>query len=117
MDGMKSAGPGWTADTEKEFMDSLPSGFCPECGGPVYQKPKGRRKKFCSEACRFAWKNKHPNPANWKSTRTAVCPMCGREFMASREYKSERKYCSIACSNRGRAKRAKANTEAGGEDR
>ena len=66
MDGMKSAGPGWTADTEKEFMDSLPSGFCPECGGPVYQKPKGRRKKFCSEACRFAWKNKHPNPANWK---------------------------------------------------
>jgi hypothetical protein len=33
-----------------------------------------------------------------------ICPVCGKEFRASREYKTERKYCSHACANRGRAK-------------
>ncbi len=95
--------PGLSADTVREFMESLPSGFCPECGNPVYQNPKGRRKRFCSEACRFAWKNKHPKPENWKSSRTAVCPICGKEFTACREYSRQRKYCSRSCANRGRA--------------
>ena len=65
------------------------------------------------DACRFAWKNKHPKPENWKSTRVALCPVCGKEFLASREYKSKRKYCSHACANRGRAmeKRAAAEKE------
>ena len=88
---------------EKEFEDAVVKGFCPECGKAVYQNPRGRRKKFCSDACRFAWKNKHPKPENWKSTRVAICPVCGKEFLASREYKSKRKYCSHACANRGRA--------------
>ena len=100
--------PMWTDGTEQEFMASLPSGVCPECGNPVYQNARGRKKIFCSEACRFAFKNKHPKPENWKSTRKAVCPVCGKEFLASREYGGmQRKYCSIACSNRGRARKRK----------
>lgn len=96
---------------EKEFMGTLPSGVCPNCGSPVYKKPRGRNKIYCSDACRFAWKNKHPKPENWKSTRKAVCPYCGREFLASREYQGKRIYCSRACSNRARAEanRAEAN--------
>ena len=96
-----------SAEEEKEFEDAVVKGFCPECGKAVYQKPRGRRKKFCSDACRLNWKNKHPKPENWKSTRTAVCPVCGKEFLASREYKSKRKYCSHACANRGRAMKKK----------
>ena len=96
-----------SAEEEKEFEDAVVKGFCPECGKAVYQKPRGRLKKFCSDACRLNWKNKHPKPENWKSTRTAVCPVCGKEFLASREYKSKRKYCSHACANRGRAMKKK----------
>ena len=100
-----------SAEEEKEFEDAVVKGFCPECGKAVYQKPRGRRKKFCSDACRLNWKNKHPKPENWKSTRTAVCPVCGKEFLASREYKSKRKYCSHACVNRGRAMDQRAAAE------
>ena len=92
---------GWLL--EEEFKDSLASGVCPNCGNPVYQNPRGRRKKFCSEACRFEWKNRHPKPENWSSSRLAVCPVCGKEFIASREYGKKRKYCSRSCSNTGRA--------------
>ena len=76
---------------------------CRQCGSVLKLTPGRKRKQFCSDACRLAWKNKHPKPENWKSTRTAVCPVCGKEFLASREYKSKRKYCSHACANRGRA--------------
>ena len=100
-----------SAEEEKEFEDAVVKGFCPECGKAVYQNPRGRRKKFCSDACRFAWKNKHPKPENWKSTRIAVCPVCGKEFLASREYKSKRKYCNHACANRGRAMEQRAAAE------
>ena len=93
---------------EKEFMDTLPSGVCPNCGSPVYNKPKGRPKIYCSDACRFKWKNRHPKPENWKSTRKAVCPYCGREFLESREYQGKRIYCSRACANRARAEANRA---------
>lgn len=103
--------PGMPEGTEEEFMKSLPSGVCPECGGPVYRKSnRGKRKIFCSDACRFAWKNKHPNPQNWKQ-RIAVCPTCGKEFIATREYAQKRKYCSRACANTGRAREKRQREE------
>lgn len=104
---------GLSAEEEQEFLAAVAHAFCPECGEPVRQKPRGRKKKFCSEECRFAWKNKHPHPENWKKTRIAVCPVCGKEFFASREYQRKRKYCSRACANRGRALEKK---EAEGKD-
>jgi len=92
-----------TAQEEKEFLNAVATGFCPDCGVAVVQPRKGRVKKFCSDECRFQWKNKHRKPENWKSSRTAVCPMCGKEFIASQEYTRPRKYCSRSCANRGRA--------------
>ena len=92
-----------SAQEEQEFLDAVAARFCPNCGAAIVQAPRGRRKKFCSDECRFQWKNKHPKPENWKSSRTAICPMCGKPFMASREYTKQRKYCSRACANRGRA--------------
>lgn len=88
-----------------EFLSSVAFRFCPNCGEPIVQKAHGRKKIFCSDKCRFQWKNRHPKPENWKSTRTAICPVCGREFLASREYSRQRKYCSHACANKGRARR------------
>ena len=90
-------------DVVQGFIDSVTSTFCPECGKPVKQPRRGRMKIFCCEKCRLRWKYRHPRPEKWKSSRQTVCPMCGREFTASREYGRLRKYCSHACANRGRA--------------
>jgi predicted nucleic acid-binding Zn ribbon protein len=98
LDERKTADPEWMEAVRKEFIDTVPSGLCPQCGSPVYQNPRGRHKRFCSEKCRFAWKNRHPNPANWKSTRIAVCPVCGKEFMART---SAQLYCSDECRMKG----------------
>lgn len=92
-----------TAQEEQEFLDAVATGFCPNCAVPIAQPQRGRRKRFCSDQCRWKWKNLHPRPENWKSSRTAVCPVCGKVFTASREYNRQRKYCSHACANRGRA--------------
>ena len=84
---------------EDEYVD-----ICPNCGGLFSQNARGRRKKFCSTKCRTAWNHRHPNKARWKDTsRTVICPQCGKEFTATREYGRLRKYCSRSCANRGRA--------------
>ena len=100
-----------TAQEEQEFLDAVATRFCPNCGAAIIQARKGRLKIFCSERCRFQWKNRHPKPENWKSSRTAVCPVCGKPFLASREYSRKRKYCSRACANRGRAAERKQNIQ------
>ena len=86
-----------------EFLDAIADCFCPECGAPVVQNPRGRRKVFCCDRCRIAWNHKNPKPQNWKGTRTAICSFCGKSFLASHEQQRKRKYCSRACANRGRA--------------
>ena len=93
---------GLTATEEKEFLDAVAVSFCPECGIEITQNARGRRKKFCSEACRFAWKNKHPRPENWRMV-SLTCPVCGREFKARGYGEVRRKYCSRSCANHGRA--------------
>ena len=56
LDTLQSAALFWTEEEKREYLDSVPSGLCPECGSPVYQNPRGRHKKFCSDTCRYAWK-------------------------------------------------------------
>ena len=101
------------ANTEAEMLEDMAKRFCPNCGAAVMPNGRGRPRIFCSEPCRYAWKNRNPHPENWKSTRTAVCPECGKPFLASREYGRERKYCSHACANRGRAKRKERDENEG----
>ena len=40
-----------------EFISECAKQFCPWCGVPVVRNRTGRRKKFCSDKCRWAfWK-------------------------------------------------------------
>ena len=87
---------------EQKFLDGVLHQFCPQCGRAIVQNRTGRHRKFCSDTCRRLWWNHHPMPEHWKSVRKAVCPVCGKEFLASREYGKLRIYCSHACANRGR---------------
>lgn len=92
---------GFTETVQDEFLDAVAEAFCPECGKAIIQNARGRRKKFCSDACRFTWKNRHPKPENWKMV-TLTCQTCGREFQTRGYGEVKRKYCSRACANRGR---------------
>ena len=90
-------------DNEMEkYLDDVAMGFCPECGKEVVQNARGRRKRFCSDKCRYAWKNKHQNPENWKRM-SYICPVCNKEFRDRGYGKIQRKYCSRSCANHGRA--------------
>lgn len=81
-----------------EYVD-----ICPTCGGLFNPNPTGRRKRFCSDACRLAWNHKHPHTERWKDTsRTVICPVCQKEFIATREYGRLRRFCSHSCANKGR---------------
>ena len=102
---------GLTESEKQEFLDAVAFAFCPECGNEIIQNTKGRPKKFCSEACRFAWKNKHPQRANWKNI-TLICPICGQEFKAYGKKGALRKYCSRSCANQGRVKKKTEGSEA-----
>ena len=86
-----------------EYVD-----ICPNCGGLFNPNPTGRRKRFCSDKCRLTWNHKHPHLERWKDTsRIVICTVCNKEFIATREYKVPRKYCSKSCSNKARAKKHK----------
>ena len=77
---------------------------CPNCLQCFKQNPLGRRKVYCCRKCRIEWNHKYADPKTRPDlTRTVVCQVCGKEFTAVREYGKIRKYCSHACSNRGRA--------------
>ena len=110
-EGMKITDAGLSENERADFLDTVATGFCPECGKAVVQNARGRRKKFCSDKCRYDWKNKHPKRENWKMI-TLTCPVCGREFQTRVCRDATRKYCSRACANRGRA----MTEEAGGQD-
>ena len=70
---------------------------CRQCGKPLIQKSKVKRRKFCSEECRIKWWTAHPCSKNGdaKSSRTAVCQNCGKTFSAYGN--AHRKYCSHSC--------------------
>ena len=103
---MSEQAAGLTEKEREEFLDAVTMGFCPECGKEIIQNPRGRKKKFCSDECRFKWKNRHPNPRNWKMVEF-TCPECGRVFQARGYRDVKRKYCSRVCANTGRAKEKK----------
>lgn len=42
---------------------AAPEDRCPWCGGPIVQPAKGRRRRWCSDACRFAASSKRARNA------------------------------------------------------
>ena len=79
-------------DYTAEMIKDMAFSFCPQCGTAIVPNHKGRPRKFCSPECRSRWNNTHPKPENWKTVRSKICPVCGREFSYRHQYGLERKY-------------------------
>lgn len=81
---------------------AVPAKGCLNCGSPIVQSAHRKEKKFCSDRCRMAWWNAHPERVNRKAFYAATCAFCGREFEAYGN--RDRKYCSRSCAAQGRKK-------------
>lgn len=71
--------------------------YCRQCGQPLVQKEKRKKKLFCSSTCRQKWWNTHQYLVNRSSKATYhfTCPTCGKSF--SSYGNPNRKYCSHDC--------------------
>ena len=68
---------------------------CLWCNRILNQSPGHRQKKFCSDACRYAWWAAHPEQAKKKAWHGAKCRYCRKNF--SYYGNQVRKYCSLIC--------------------
>ncbi len=68
---------------------------CRQCGKPIVQAPGTKHRIFCSDECRRAWWNAHPEAVKQKAVYEYICLHCGRPFTAYGN--SHRKYCSHGC--------------------
>ena len=73
----------------------LDADFCLQCGAFLTQTPGRKRIKFCSDKCRVAWWNAHPEKVNRKAVYDFTCAHCGKPFTAYGNV--GRKYCSHSC--------------------
>ena len=69
--------------------------MCKQCSKPIKITPKRKPKIFCSDACRTAWWNSHPEEVNRKAIYRFICVCCGEPFTAYGN--RNRKYCSRDC--------------------
>lgn len=83
---------GLVPSCEKYFDDK---DKCRECGKPLIQQEKRKRRIFCSKVCREKWWTKHADRINRKAVYTFTCAGCGKSFTAYGN--SKRKYCSHNC--------------------
>lgn len=81
--------------TDVPHSDVSQSDLCINCGRPVIQKKKVKRRKFCCTECRVRWWNSHPEEVNRKAMYKNRCAYCGSEFTAYGN--KHRKYCSHQC--------------------
>lgn len=72
-----------------------PPTACRHCGEPLFQKARGKKRKFCSDACRRAWWNSHQHLVNRAAFYRLACAHCGREFESYGNQR--RKYCGRGC--------------------
>lgn len=68
---------------------------CRQCGKPVLQVKGRKAKYFCSDRCRNAWWNAHPEKVQRKAYYRLTCQFCGKEFVSYGN--KNRKYCSRLC--------------------
>lgn len=68
---------------------------CRQCGKPVMQHRGRKAKYFCSDRCRNAWWNAHPENVQRKAYYRLTCQFCGKEFVSYGN--KNRKYCSRLC--------------------
>lgn len=68
---------------------------CRQCGKPVMQHKGRKAKYFCSDRCRNAWWNAHPEKVQRKAYYRLTCQFSGKEFVSYGN--KNRKYCSRLC--------------------
>ena len=68
---------------------------CRNCGKPVHQISGRKAKQFCSDRCRNAWWNSHPENIQRKAYYSFICEYCGKKFESYGN--KNRKYCSRKC--------------------
>lgn len=77
--------------------------YCRHCGTMVKQTTGKKQKQYCSDQCRMAWWNAHPEAVNRKNVQHFTCETCGETFEGYG--KRDRKYCSRACYGKAKAVR------------
>ena len=66
--------------------------FCLNCGKELEHTHGKKKKKYCSDKCRYQWWNKNRDN---KSTYQIRCRYCNKKFNTYKN--SNRKYCSHEC--------------------
>lgn len=106
-----------------EQSEEKPKTYCLNCHKGRYQEwhqcecgkwfhPDRLSKKYCSQECRYKYmpkggkKGKHY--PHTQRARTAICPVCGKEFRAIHDHKNRQ---TIYCSKECWSKRATENRE------
>lgn len=84
----------------QEHISTEVSDRCRECGKPLIQKDKQKKRVFCCRECREKWWKAHPDRVNRKAVYSFTCACCGKAFMAYGN--SHRKYCCHECYIRDR---------------
>lgn len=85
-----------TAMQKQEMAAPIKSdSVCECCGKTMAQIPGRKKRRFCSDACRQKWWNRHLHLVQRKAVYRLKCRHCGRDFEVYGN--SRRKYCSHAC--------------------
>lgn len=74
--------------------------FCKKCGEVLKQTHGKKLKQYCSDQCRMAWWNAHPEAIAHKKISLFTCGTCGKSFEGFG--KRQRKYCSRGCYGKSR---------------
>lgn len=79
-----------------------PANVCPCCGGEILQPHRGRRRRFCSDACCRKWWAAHPDAIRRspEAQRRLECAYCGKAFTVYGN--APRRYCCHNCYIRDR---------------
>jgi len=75
--------------------DDLLIGSCENCGLKIKSIKGKKKKRFCSDKCRWKWWNKNQNQVDKKAFYTHVCTWCNNEFTVYGN--NHRVYCSHDC--------------------
>lgn len=75
--------------------DDLLSGSCEHCGLKIKSIKGKKKKRFCSDKCRWKWWNQHHDELKKRAYYTHTCKYCNKEFTIYAV--KERNYCSHEC--------------------
>ena len=80
----------------KRHKNLLPKNTtCRFCGKTIISTHGKKDKKFCSDKCRMAYWNSHPELINRQAYYKLTCEYCGKEFLSYGN--KRRKFCSREC--------------------